>query len=237
VWDSFSLLCGREGDKATAILKRMDTSNYLSPYTRYVLSEPRLKGLTVAHLFKAGRLSTTLLIWVVFFASLLDLYLLQTWLPSVLSELGVSLSAAAAAGAMFQVGGVIGTLALGLLVDRFSFRLLAFTYFGASISVVAVIYLEHSLVLASGAIFCAGFCIVGAQIASNAMATSYYPTAMRATGISWALGIGRIGSIIGPIVGGMILAHGAAVDTLFITAALPALVASVASLALGRLSV
>src|SRR6201985_1922792 len=107
---------------------------------------------------------------------------------------------------MLQIGGVVGTFALGSVIDRFSFRALALVYFGATFAVAAIGQLGHSAVLVSIAIFAAGFCVVGGQIAANALTAGYYPTSVRATGIGWALGIGRIGSIVGPLFGGGVLA-------------------------------
>ncbi len=106
-----------------------------------------MSGLRVAHLFAEGRASVTVLLWVVFFMSLLDLYLLSNWLPTVLNDLGVSVSGAAAIGAMLQVGGVVGTFTLGQFIDRFSFRALSLTYLGAAVAVAAVGMASHSIVL------------------------------------------------------------------------------------------
>ena len=112
--------------------------------------------MPVLHLFKEGRTLATLLLWVVFFMSLLDLYFLSNWLPTVLNDLGASVSAAAAIGSMLQVGGVVGTFALGSVIDRFSFRALALVYFAAVFAVGAIGQLSHSAVLVTIAIFAAG---------------------------------------------------------------------------------
>jgi AAHS family 4-hydroxybenzoate transporter-like MFS transporter len=82
----------------------------------------------------------------------------------------------------------------------------------------------------------AGFCIVGGQIASNALAATYYPTTMRSSGVGWALGIGRIGSIVGPLIGGIMLARHVGAETLFMAAAVPGLCASLAAFALARIT-
>jgi AAHS family 4-hydroxybenzoate transporter-like MFS transporter len=198
--------------------------------------EPKLEGTPVAHLFDQGRTPRTLLFWVVFFMSLLDLYLLSNWLPTVLNDLGASVSMAAAIGAMLQVGGVIGTVTLGNFIDRFSFRALALTYFFGAVAITAIGFSGHSTALATAAIFCAGFCIVGGQTASNALAATSYPTTMRSTGIGWALGIGRIGSIVGPLIGGVMIANHVGVEALFTTAAVPALCACLAAFALGKIA-
>jgi MFS transporter, AAHS family, 4-hydroxybenzoate transporter len=176
----------------------------------------------------------TVLLWVVFFMSLLDLYLLSNWLPTVLNDLGVSVSGAAAIGAMLQVGGVVGTFTLGQFIDRFSFRALSLTYLAAAVAVAAVGMASHSIVLVTIAIFASGFCIVGGQIASNALTATFYPTAIRSTGVGWALGIGRIGSIVGPLIGGVMLARDMGPQPLFGAAAVPALIAAAAAFVLAR---
>jgi AAHS family 4-hydroxybenzoate transporter-like MFS transporter len=204
--------------------------------TRFVVNEPELKGIPVWHLFTDGRALVTLLLWIVFFMSLLELYFLSNWLPTVLNDLGASISTAAVIGAMFQVGGVAGTFALGSIIDRFSFRALALVYFIAVFAVAAIGQLGHSAALVTSAIFVAGFCIVGGQIAANALTAAFYPTSVRATGVGWALGMGRIGSIVGPLVGGVLLGLKWSAGELFMTAAFAALCAALAAFSLGRLA-
>src|SRR5260221_11857110 len=134
--------------------------------------------------------------------SLLDFYCLANWLPPVLNVLGALVSSAALIGSMLQVGGVVGTFALGSVIDRFSFRALALVYFAAVFAVGAIGQLGHSVALVTTAIFAAGFCVVGGQIAANGLAAGVYPTPVRATGVGWALGIGRVRPIGRPPVGG-----------------------------------
>ncbi len=199
---------------------------------RYVISETRLAGLPVGHLFRGGRGGGTVLLWAVFFASLLDLYFLSNWLPTVVSELGATDFMAALIGSMLQVGGIVGALALGRFIGRYSFRALSLTYLLAAFAMAAIGFSANSLILATVAIFCSGFCIVGAQSAANALAAEFYPTGMRSTGVGWALGVGRIGSIIGPLIGGELLALNWSKPALFLAAAVPAACGAFAALAL-----
>jgi len=92
------------------------------------------------------------------------------------------------------------------------------------------------VVFVAMAIFAAGFCMVGGQIAANALAATFYPTSIRATGVGWALGIGRAGSIVGPLVGGALLSMKWSVAEVFMTAAGAALCAALAALSLSRLA-
>jgi MFS transporter, AAHS family, 4-hydroxybenzoate transporter len=232
----FLALTGRANARVAELLGLISPKAMFQPATEFVVHEPELAGIPVLHLFKAGRTLVTLLLWVVFFMSLLDLYFLTNWLPTVLNDLGASVSEAAVIGSMLQVGGVVGALALGSIIDRFSFRALALVYFIAIFAVGAIGQLGHSAVLVAIAIFVAGFCMVGGQIAANALAATFYPTSIRATGVGWALGIGRVGSIIGPLVGGMLLTMKWSAGAVFLAAATAALCAALAAFWLSRLA-
>ena len=232
----FLALTGRANARVARLLGRINPKAVFAPATRFVVHEPELVGIPVPHLFRAGRTLVTLLLWVVFFMSLLDLYFLSNWLPTVLNDLGASVSEAAAIGSMLQVGGVVATFALGNIIDRFSFRALALLYFIAVFAVGAIGQLGHSVALVTMAIFVAGFCIVGGQIAANALAAGFYPTSVRASGVGWALGIGRVGSIVGPLVGGALLAMKWSTGAVFVAAAAAALCAALAAFSLSRLA-
>jgi MFS transporter, AAHS family, 4-hydroxybenzoate transporter len=228
----FLALSGQHDEQVGSLLAQIAPPGSFLPNTRFSVDEVKLEGVPVLHLFKEGRTRTTLLFWVIFFMSLLDLYLLANWLPTVLNDLGATISMAAVIGAMLQIGGVVGTFTLGNLIDRFSFKALALTYLFAAVAITAIGFSGQSIALATVAVFFAGFCIVGGQIASNALTATYYPTAIRATGVGWGLGIGRAGSIIGPLIGGIMYSNHVDVELLFVTAAIPALCAGLAALAL-----
>ncbi len=232
----FLALTGRAHDRVAELLTFISPKAAFAPATQFVVHEPGLAGIPVLHLFKSGRTPVTLLLWVVFFMSLLDLYFLSNWLPTVLNDLGASVSSAAAIGSMLQVGGVVGTFALGSVIDRFSFRALALVYFIAVFAIGAIGQLGHSVVFVTMAIFAAGFCIVGGQIGANALAAGFYPTSVRATGVGWALGIGRVGSIVGPLVGGALLTMKWSTASVFLAAAIAALCAALAAFSLSRLA-
>jgi AAHS family 4-hydroxybenzoate transporter-like MFS transporter len=232
----FLALTGRADGRVAQLLGRINPKAVFAPATRFVVDEPELAGIPVKHLFGGGRTLATLLLWVVFFMSLLVLYFLSNWLPTVLNDLGASVSEAVAIGSMLQVGGVVGTLALGSIIDRFSFRALALLYLAAVFAVGAIGQLGHSVILVTSAIFAAGFCVVGGQTSANALAAGFYPTSVRATGVGWALGIGRVGSIVGPLVGGVLLTMKWSAGEVFVAASSAALCASLAAFSLSRLA-
>jgi AAHS family 4-hydroxybenzoate transporter-like MFS transporter len=232
----FLALTGRANQRVAQLLGFISPKAAFAPGTQFVIHEPGLAGIPVLHLFRDDRTLVTLLLWVVFFMSLLDLYFLANWLPTVLNDLGASVSESAAIGSMLQVGGVVGVFALGSVIDRFSFRALALVYFMAVFAVGAIGQLGHSVVFVTMAIFAAGFCIVGGQTAANALAAGFYPTSVRATGVGWALGIGRVGSIVGPLVGGALLTAKWSTGSVFLSAAAAALCAALAAFCLSRLA-
>lgn len=181
-------------------------------------------------LFGAGRMRGTLMLWTAFFMNLLMYYFLINWLPLTLQQAGIDLSRAILFTALLNVGGIVGTIVLARAIDLAgSFRLLWVVLFTASLAIGAVGYLGAQGGLPLGvAVFVAGFCVNGAQNNMNALAAGLYSTASRATGVGFALGVGRIGSIIGPVVGGMLLAAQMPLQTLFAIGALPALLAATA---------
>jgi AAHS family 4-hydroxybenzoate transporter-like MFS transporter len=150
-----------------------------------------------------------------------------------MKDSGFSTNYAVLAGTTLQVGGVAGTLTLGWFIDRIGFSKVLITTFLVAAAAVAMIGQVHtSLLLVFVTIFVAGFCIVGGQPAINALAATYYPTPLRSTGIGWSIGIGRLGSIIGPVVGGELLRLEWSISSLFIAAAIPAAIAAVTTLSM-----
>jgi AAHS family 4-hydroxybenzoate transporter-like MFS transporter len=195
--------------------------------------QERKHRFPVAQLFTESRARTTLLLWVVFFMSLLDLYFLNSWLPTVIHDAGVPLSRAISITAMFQVGGAAAAIVLGRVVDRRrSYGVLALVYLGAAVCVFLIGLVSATVAIETAAVFAAGFCVVGGQTCSNSLAAESYPTAVRSTGVGWALGIGRIGSIVGPVLGGVLLSFHWDMRRVFLAAAIPAVIAALAAMGL-----
>jgi AAHS family 4-hydroxybenzoate transporter-like MFS transporter len=216
-----------------SILSRMGSGLQLDARVSLVVNEEKRERFTVPQLFGKGRALATVLLWIIFFMSLLDLYLLSNWLPTVIHGLGMSVSTAAFTSALFQIGGTISPFLLGWLIDRYGFfRVLFVTYLLAAIVIAVVGSVGPNLGLLMLTVFAAGFCVVGGQSGANALAASLYPTTVRSTGVGWALGIGRIGSIVGPVVGGLVLAQNWGPSRLFLVGAVPSLCAAAAAAAM-----
>ncbi len=194
------------------------------------------KGLPVKHLFAEGRTAATLLLWVPFFMNLLILYFIVSWLPALLREVHMPISAGVAAATIFGVGSIIGSLAQGPLTTRWGAYALLLSEFGlcmvlsASLALVAT-----SLPLVMTVAFILGFTVTGIQAGLNSLAASFYPTSIRSTGVGWALGIGRIGSVTGPVLGGILLKIGWTPQQILLATAVPAFCAGLAILLSYRL--
>ena len=189
--------------------------------------------LPVVGLFEERYALGTIVIWVVYFMSLLDLYFLNSWLPTIMNDAGIKVQTAILVTTLFQFGGTAGALVLGRILDRRrSFYVLTACYLFAALSIVLTGEAGRSVALLAVTVFCAGIGVIGGQNASHALSSAFYPTALRSSGVGWALGIGRIGSIVGPIVGGIILARVGGAHEVFWIAAVPAVIAAVVAAAL-----
>jgi len=187
---------------------------------------------SVRQLFAEGRAAVTLMLWTMFFMNLLNLWFLNNWLPTIMSDLGIQVETASLVTSLFQIGGLLGAVVLaGTLGRRLSFGVLALTYFAAAIFILLIGEAGASIPLLVMAVFASGVGVIGGQTVSNALTADFYPTAIRSTGIGWALGIGRIGSILGPILGGFLLSYGGSARRVFWFAAVPALIATAAATA------
>ena len=216
-----------------AALHRIDPGATFPADATFVVNEEQAPGVTVQHLFREGRALGTILLWIIFFCSLLDIFFLSSWLPTVLHDAGLSISASVVETALFQGGGVVAGLTLGLVIDRAGFsKVLVPVYIGAGLAIAAIGYAGTSLGLIMIASFLSGAFVIGGQTSVNVLAAAFYPTYIRATGVGWALGIGRFGSIVGPVVGGVLLHAHWDRESLFLVAALPAFVAAASALIL-----
>lgn len=222
----FRAASGADPREIGSLVEQIDRTYIYRAGDHFTTGEERASSARMAELFVAGRLPGTLLIWLICFANLLVLYLLINWLPSILHQTGLSLARANLGAVVFNLGGVLGGLALSLAVDRLgAFRVLAVGYASTAVIVLVLAHTETRSV-AFALTMLAGAGIIGSQFCINALASAFYPTAVRSTGVGWALGVGRIGSILGPLIGGFVLASGATAATMFSGVALPIVVCS-----------
>jgi MFS transporter, AAHS family, 4-hydroxybenzoate transporter len=237
VWlpESLQFLVVRRKDRAKIArwLARIDPTVPSGPDVEFVVPEEGRGGMPVVHLFREGRGPVTILLWVVNFMNLLNLYFLASWLPTVVRDAGNSASTAVLAGTILQVGGTLGTVGLAWLIGRLGFiPVLTSSFAVATITIALIGQPGFSIALLFVLVFVAGWCVVGGQPGINALAGTFYPTSLRSTGVGWGLGVGRAGAIVGPVLGGEFLRREWSTRNIFVAAAVPALISTVALLAL-----
>ena len=217
--------------RARAYLARMAPGEAVAgPLSPGQDEHPTSGAFLVGDLFTNGRAVATILIWVIYFMNLLNLYFLNSWLPTIISDAGIPVATAIRLTSLFQIGGIAGAIVLGRLLDRtFSFWILAGCYAWAAAFVYAIGHSGASIAMLAVTIACAGVGIIGGQNASHALSSEFYPTRIRSTGVGWALGIGRIGSIVGPVVGGLLLTQNTPMRDVFWAALIPATIAATAA--------
>ena len=236
--ESLHLLLLRGADRARIEhwLKRLAPE--LTLYPTIALQVPEVGGgkPSVLALFRKGLRLRSLLLWALSFANLLDLFFLANWLPLLATRMGYSESLGVLMGITLQVGGILGALALGPLIDRLGFyRVLVPTFLLGAFMIAAVGRPGSSVLMECVAVVLAGVSIVGAQPAINVLATYIYPTQLRATGVGWCLGVGRAGSIVGPIIAAELIARHWANGSLFMFAAAVAACSSLVIAGMARL--
>lgn len=195
------------------------------PAARIATDEPADSKLTVVALFREGFARPTLLLWSTFFVSLILLYFMISWLPSLLQESGLALNQANLMTSLFLFAGTFGAVCLAWCADRMANKahLLAGVLLGAALFSVLVGINHDDPRWLVPSVFAAGFCIIGGQLTLNAFVSNFYPAQVRATGTGWALGVGRFGSILGPLLGSLLLTLHMPVEQIFFFCAVPAL--------------
>jgi AAHS family 4-hydroxybenzoate transporter-like MFS transporter len=178
-------------------------------------------------LFDEGRAAWTVLLWLVTFTVLLLAYFMINWTPLLLEDAGVPHRKAILGVVALNLGGVIGSLVLGRISDRRGpFRILAAAFGAGALAIAALgVKIDSDVPVLMGLVFVIGLFVFGAQLNITALAANYYPLDMRSTGIGWSMGFGRVGSFVGPLVGGFLIAAGLNQGQMFLIASIPAGVA------------
>ncbi|MBV9523644.1 MAG: MFS transporter, partial [Alphaproteobacteria bacterium] len=233
----FLMLKRGRADLVLPLLRRMRPELELRHGTAIILQESKPHGLPVRQLFAEGRASMTTLLWLAYVANMVSLHFLTSWLPTVIADSGVPLAHAVIATALLQAGGAVGSLIVGLVLDRIGTLGILAAFLIAAPCVASLGHVGTNETPLMFLVAVAGMCIIGGQAGINALAGTLYPTYMRSTGTGWAFGMGRFGSIMGPVIGGQLIALGLPLGTLFATVAAPVLVSASALFCLGRLAI
>ena len=226
----FLLARGRHEELKT-IASRLEPSYRPAATDRFTVpAEDKADSAPIRHLFMDGRGFSTVMFWIAFFMCLFMVYALSSWLTKLMAGAGYSLGSALTFVLVLNIGAVIGAVGGGWLADRFHIKyVLAAMYVVAAVSITLL-----GLPMSSTALFVvvglAGASTIGTQIVANAYTGQFYPMAIRSTGLGWALGIGRTGAILAPIVIGILVSLKLPLQQNFMAIAIPAVIGMIAVL-------
>lgn len=231
------LVVRKEQRRVARLMIALESTRAFPPNSEFIIQdEKQHPGISPKYLFRDGLGLITPLLWVLFVLNLMGYFFLVSWTPVLLSSANIPLGKAALAQSLFQFGGAIGGWILCRPMDTKGLTPIAILFVIAIPAVALIGYLgtisEPLLMIAE---FFAGFCVLGGQFGLNAVSALIYPTSFRSKGAGWALGIGRIGSIVGPILGGVLIATHLPVQLLYVLAAIPFAIGAVACFVLARL--
>ena len=222
-------LHGFPSQRIAATLGRVTGQRFSGDET-FVSSEPKLATKRpIGVLFSDGYAATTIALWITYFMGLMVVYLLTGWLPTLMKDAGLSITVASNVTAMFQIGATLGAVLIGWGMDRtHPSRIISAAYFAGTVFILLLAFVGAVSSWLAALVFAAGFAASGAQTGLNAFAPGCYPTIARATGVSWMLGMGRFGSIVGSLVGGALLGLGWSFGAILGILAIPSLLAAIA---------
>jgi MFS transporter, AAHS family, 4-hydroxybenzoate transporter len=234
--ESIGFLVSRNASpqRIARLLEHVCPGAHPGPLARFVLGEERAPGVPVRHLFSAGRGVGTVLLWVSFFIAFMMLVTNSAWSPTLLRAEGIEVAQSAIAMATFNFGSVIGTSLAGWLISRLGVvGVLPLSCIGGAMAIGAVGYAAHSVLLVTFLQGLFGLFLGCASSGLIVLAALFYPTAIRSTGVGWSMGMGRIGSFIGPLVVGALVGASWPTASVFVVVGLPALVAALTTALVG----
>ncbi|WP_158582922.1 MFS transporter [Lysinibacillus yapensis] len=213
--------------KLANVLSKIQSSNIQNENVQFQLGFPKKEKTKIKRLFEDKRMLTTLLFWFAFILSQLVMYGLNTWLPNLMRTAGYTTASGLLFLGLMNLGAVLGGLVGGFLADRTSGRKVNIIFGLIAASMIALLAIPMNLPLVSLIIIVSGFAAIGMQLVGNSYVTLYYPTNLRASGLGFASGFGRIGAMLGPSLGGMLLALNLPFQLNFLLFAIPAVLFSI----------
>ena len=235
---AFLIAKGRRDPHASATILRLRPDFSREKTSRLEIPDAGLGANPgVGALFRNKLAASTILIWTLFVCTQAMVFFIQSWYATLLTRGGYSLETALRVFSLWDFGALVGGIVVAWMASQFRLeRLLTCAYAMSAACLFALSTNVQDIAMAQIITFATGFSVVGASFCMGALAASYYPTEIRATGIGWGLGIGRVGSIVSPLLGGAALAAGWTNQEILVTAMLPAIVAGVAVFVLSLLS-
>ena len=214
-------------DKVVKVLNKLDPQNTYTMQDEFMIHAGKSEGFPVKSLFTHKRGISTIAFWVVYFVSLFVMYGLSTWLPKIMQGAGYSMGSSLTFLLSLNTGAVIGAILGAQLADRLGARKVLIVFFLVGFVTLAALSFKPSMFLLYLLIAIAGATTTGSQIIANSYVSQFYPTEIRSTGVGWALGIGRIGGLLGPAIGGFILNQNLPLQVNFLSFAIPCILAAI----------
>ena len=221
--------------QARQLIQRINPKFETTDDQEYYVAEVTHEGAAIRELFGGKQTVITLVIWFVFFANQFLIFFVGLWLPTVFTEAGLALASALFLLAIYNLGGACGGPTFGFLSDRSNAqRVLKITYPAAAVGVASLGYAIASESLLPIVAFLAGAAAIGSSLCLGSLTASLYPTRARSTGVGWALSVGRAGSILAPLIGGLVIGLGT--KSFFLIAAIAPVLAAIGIFVLSSLT-
>jgi AAHS family 4-hydroxybenzoate transporter-like MFS transporter len=228
---SYLTAAGRDSGRAMAIVRRLRSDVPAS--VRFVSDEVRMEGVPLKNLFASGFASRTILLWTAFFTAFGTLALTVVWTPLLLRDNGIAPAQASIVLGVHGIGALIGMASAGRLMERFGLGAVLVPALVLGAAATATLgYAASTVTAMSAALFLIGLLVGLGASGSIALAALIYPTAIRSSGVGWAMGMGRFGQVLAPLFAGAVLAVGWTNIQLFLAIGLAPLIAAIALLAL-----
>jgi AAHS family 4-hydroxybenzoate transporter-like MFS transporter len=213
---SFMVTRGAPSKDIRWLITRMYPTVEVPQGSYFQIEDEAVAGVPLWHLFTHNRTFGTAVLWTSYFVVFLLLVTNAAWTPILLRTAGMPLANSAIAVAVFSLGSVVGTPLAGWLVNRFGARaVVPAACAGSALALGAVGFSISSFALVVVLQGSAGFFLGVASSGLIALAAAFYPTAIRSTGVGWAMGLGRFGSFVGPLAVGMLAIRGWSISGTF----------------------
>ena len=223
-----SYLSRKEDSKVKEILIKIDPFYTPSENEQLIMNPVKKTSSPITSLFAENRSLTTIMFWITFFMSLIMIYGLNTWLPKLMNEAGYPLGSSLTFLLALNIGATVGSVLMGWLADSWGAKRAIIMFYLIAAITISSLGFATNMFLLYVLVALAGATTMGTQNLTNAYISQYYPASIRSTGLGWASGIGRIGGILGPTIGGILLASSLELQLNFMIFAIPGLIAALA---------
>jgi len=225
--ESFDFLLKKQPKNALVRINKIFRSMNMEALETLPQKTPSTSNSSIVNLFSTDLKRSTCIMWIAFFFCFGSFYFLTSWIPKLASDFGFSDALAIYAGLIFNLGSMLGVLSQGYLSTKLGIKGVIGFYLilGGVLMFLFGLFTNQILLLCLFA--CIGFGIQGGLIGLYAISVNVYNTSIRSTGIGWAIGMGRFGAILGPVVGGIFISHGFSTGANFMLFAIPCILAGI----------